>query len=357
MTNRPSRMLDINVLRNLMERLLVGAGCSRETASETATVFWEAELRGNPLQGLDHMPTLLRCLTSGIIRPDGRPEIVREGDAAVLVTGNRGPGPITGMFAADTAVKKAKASGAAVVGVIDSGDMYMIGYYVEQMARGGCIGFVASDSAPYAHATGGMERVLGTNPIGLAFPRGGNDPVVVDFATSAFSASRVRHALQFGDMLPADVALGPDGLPTREPKAAREGAFDTFGGHKGFGLSFSVALLSGVLMGGSVGKAMVGMGWTAAGSPKTVGRKGHFFLAIDPAAFGDAGAFHASADRYLAEIKGTKPAPGSDGVRVPGERSLARRAQSLREGKVPIYEFVWENTAALARELGVAMPA
>ena len=356
MVTRPSRLVDINVLRDLMQRLLVGAGCSRETASEAATVFWEAELQGNPLQGLDHMPTLLRCLTAGIIRPEGKPAVAKEGGAYLIVNGNRGPGPIAGMFAADKAAAKAKTAGSCVVGVIDSGDMYMIGYYVERMARAGCIGLVASDSAPYAHATGGMERVLGTNPIGIAFPTGG-DPVVVDFATSAYSASRVRHALQFGDSLPAGVALGPDGLPTREPQAAREGAFDTFGDHKGFGLSLSVALLSGVLMGGSVGKSMIGMGWTAAGSAKNVGRKGHFFLAIDPAVFGDAGAFRDAVGRYLDAIRRSKAAPGGAAVRIPGDRALARRLQSLRDGKVPIYDFVWRNTAELARELGVAMPA
>ena len=52
MAERTTRTVEIDVLRDLMERLLKAAGCSADNAATSATVFLEADLRGIGLQGL-----------------------------------------------------------------------------------------------------------------------------------------------------------------------------------------------------------------------------------------------------------------------------------------------------------------
>ena len=86
------------------------------------------------------------------------------------------------------------------------------------------------------------------------------------------------------------------------------------------------------------------------------GRRGHLFMAIDPAAFGDVDTFRQSASAYLDEVRASRTAPGVESVRIPGERTFARRAQSLAEG-VEILEASWKIAAGYAAELGVEMPA
>ena len=352
MVDRPVRRLAPESLREVIETLLRGAGCSAENAAGAADVFLEADLRGIGLQGLDHAFTMLDDLKHGAIDGQGRPELVREGVATALVDGHRGPGQPGAVFATEVAIRKAREAGVAAVGLTNGADIYMIGYYAELMARAGLVGLVFSAAPSLVHAHGGVERRLGTNPLAIAVPTAGAEPVVLDMATSALSGSRIRQAAYHGETVPPGMGVGPDGAPTTAAAAIEKGAIAPLAGHKGFGLSLCVALLAGPLTGGEVGTAIEG--WLGPGGRQ--GRRGHLFVAIDPAAFGEPAAFLAAVSGYITEIKGSRKAPGVDAIRVPGERTLARRAQSLAEG-VEVLEATWDIAARYAAELGVALPS
>src|SRR5262249_51330339 len=83
--------------------------------------------------------------------------------------------------------------------------------------------------------------------------------------------------------------------------------------------------------------------------------RGHFMLAIDPAAFGDAVVFRRSVSEYVREVKASRSASGAEPIRIPGERAFSERSRRLREG-VPISERVLAATAMIAREAGVLIP-
>lgn len=352
MKDRSTRIVDVKVLRDFMERLLAAAGCGSEVAVVAADAFLEADLRGIGLQGLDHMPTMIRGLRNGRIKPDGKPQIVKEGPAFALVDGNYGAGQVAAIFAGDLAVRKAGKAGCSAVGVVNSSDVFMLGFYVERIARAGLIGFAFSDAPPLVHPFGGIERVLGTNPLAIAIPTAEAHPIVLDMATSALSASRIRQAAYHGEDVPEGIGLGPDGRETQDAAEIRQGTIGPLAGHKGFGLGLCVGILSGPLVGAAVGAALAQ--WLE-DAPGAAGAKGHFFMAVDPAAFGDAAAFRNAVSAYVSEIKTSRKAPGVTEIRVPGERAFAERERSLRNG-VSIYEAVWERTAELAKDLGVQMP-
>jgi LDH2 family malate/lactate/ureidoglycolate dehydrogenase len=355
MSLRPDRFVAVDDLRGLMERLLAAAGVGAVDARAAAEVFVEADLRGNHRQGLDHMRTMLRNLRSGNADPGGVPRVVREGPAFALIDGGRGPGQIAALMAADLAVEKARAAGCGAVGVTGSGDIYMVGYYAERIARAGCVGFAFSNSAPTVRAHGGVEPTLGTNPLAIALPTAGPHPIVHDMATSAFSGSSIRFAAFRGERLPEGAGVGADGRLTGDPERVREGAISPLAGHKGFGLGLFVAFLCGPLTGSDVGRALRGWGWKE-WVPGRAGVMGHLLIAVDPAAFGDAGRFRGAVQAYAEAIKASRAAPGSPGVRMPGEGAFAERARNLAAGRVPIPSFVWDDASAVAKELGVAMP-
>ena len=354
MTDRPLRMVGVDALRDLMVRLLVAAGSERENAETAAGVFLEADLRGVGLQGLDHLPDMVRGLRNGKIRPDGKPEVVREGLAFALVDGNGGPGQPAGLFAADLAAEKAKAAGSSIVGVVNSSDVYLLGYYGERIARHGMVGLVPSDGTPTSRPFGGAERVLGSNPLVIAIPRAGRDPIVLDISTNALSMSRVRHAAYHGEDVPEADGVDGDGLPTTSAMDIwKDGAIGPLGGHKGFGLGFFIGVLSGLLVGADTGKALIPWHWEEAGR---VGAKGHIYIAIDPAAFGDAEAFAEAVEDYIGEVEDSRKAPGSESIRMPGERAFRDRERALSDGRVALLEATWQRTAELAETLGVEMP-
>jgi L-2-hydroxycarboxylate dehydrogenase (NAD+) len=161
---RPTRTVPVEVLRDLVQRLLAAAGCGPEAAATAAEVFVTADLRGTGVQGLDHVPTMIRGLRNGKIDPHGRPRVARETDATALVDGGRGPGQVAGVFAADLAVRKARRAGACAVGIVNSSDISMLAYYADRIARAGVVGIVVTNAPPLVHPHGGTEKIPPASP-------------------------------------------------------------------------------------------------------------------------------------------------------------------------------------------------
>ena len=337
-------------MHQLMDELLGACGCPEDARATAAEVFLEAELRGIGLQGIDYMPYLITNLRNGNIDPRGRARLVKESEASALIDGGNGLGQPGAVMAADLAAQKAKAVGSASVGITNSQDIFMIGYYAERMARQGCIGMVCTSGPPLVHAHGGVERVLSTNPIAFGIPTQNANPIIVDMATSALSNARIRQASYHGEQVPIGTGVGPDGQPTTDAATIRKGAISPMAGHRGFGLSLVVALLSGPLTGSDVGPALAG---AVSGDPS--GAQGHFFSAFDPRSFGELDVFKAAATSYIDQIQNSKKAPGVEHIRMPGERAMAERERRLAEG-IPVLTATWEIIGDLAHELNVAIP-
>jgi len=350
MTHSPSTVFPAPVLRQLMERLLAAAGCEAEDARVTADVLLEADLRGYATHGLLRLPTMIRRLQTGMINRAAQPRIVTERAGSALVDADRSLGPVGALFGAHLAARKAKTAGTAAVGVVNGDHICMAGYYVEQIARAGCVGMLTTVTQPLVHPLGGTERLLGTNPLAIAIPVTGQDPLLLDFATSEIAYGTVLTAKARGDRLPSGVALGPDGNPTTDPGLAAQGALAPFAGHKGFGLCLFLGLLAGPLLGAKVGKPL--------GQAVREGHydKGDLFVAFDPSAFTDPECFREAVEAHIAEVKSCRKAPGVTEVRLPGERARAEKAHRLQAG-VPIEAEVWREVVGIAGELKVALPA
>jgi LDH2 family malate/lactate/ureidoglycolate dehydrogenase len=350
---RKTVKISVNALRDYMFRILRAAGCDPENAKIAAEIFLEADMRGVSFQGLDHMHTLLSGIRNGHIDPTGQPRIVKDSDAFALINGHRGLGQPAAQLATDVAISKARKSGICCVGITNSSDIFMVGFYAERIARAGLVGFVFTGAPPSVHPYGGRERILGTNPFAVAFPTDEESPVLIDMATSAVSNSFVRQASYYGEELPENVAVDADGKPTRSAKVVRAGgAIGPLADHKGFALALAVGLLAGPLVGAQVGKAI--NGWRS-NDKGPQGIYGHFLIAIDPACFGDPQAFKQAASGYLEEIRSSRKATGVTEIRTPGMRSFKARERSVREG-VQIYDAIWENFESLAKNMNVTVP-
>ena len=190
-------------------------------------------------------------------------------------------------------------------------------------------------------------------PIAIGIPTAAH-PMVFDMATSARSASRVRQAAYHDEDIPQADGVDAKGRPAVKAVDVRAGAIGPLAGSKGFGLGLIVALLSGPLTGSATGKTL--NPWFDP-APGHLPGKGHLVIAVDPRAFGEEGTFRRSAGAYLDRISRSRKAPGVSEIRIPGVRAGVERERSLREGRVTMYEAVWDNIKPLARELNVTVPA
>jgi LDH2 family malate/lactate/ureidoglycolate dehydrogenase len=348
-----SIIVPADTLRDFLSRILSALGCDAENADIIADGLVEADLRGHLIQGTDHLYSIAADLRAGRLNGHARPRIVRETAAMAQVDGDGGGGHVGGRMAADLAIDKARAVGIAAVGLVRANDIFMLGSYVERMARAGLVGMTFTNTVPTrVHPAGGIDPMLGTNPIAFGFPTFDGDPIVMDLATSTSAIGHVRMASYTRSPIPPGAAIDRHGAPTTDAMEALAGALTPLGGHKGFALGLAAALLSGPAIGAWVGSPLK----EQMGQSNRAPERGHLFLAIDPAAFGDTATYRDRVRAYVAELKSGRRAPGVAAIRLPGERSFERRNRALQDG-IELPASVWQHTVEIARRSNVEPPA
>lgn len=342
----------VDTLRDFLTRIFQAAGCDSENARLNAIGVVEADLHGHHIQGTDHIYSTVRELRAGHLNGRAKPKVVRETAATARVDGDGGTGHATGLFATGIAMRKAREAGIGAVGLVGGGDIFMLGYYAEQIAHDGLVGMVFTNTHPVrVHPAGGLDRLLGTNPIAFGFPVAGGDPIVIDFATSTSAIGHVRIASYSGTPIPPDIAIDRNGNPTTDANAALDGALTPLGGHKGFALGLAVGLLSGPVIGAVIGAELS----QALAEGEGERRRGHLFIALDPAAFGDPALNAERTAAYVSLLKSSRKAPGVAEIRMPGERGHRLKREAQQNG-ITLLASIWSNTLKIAADLGVEPP-
>jgi uncharacterized oxidoreductase len=113
-------------------------------------------------------------------------------------------------------------------------------------------------------------------------------------------------------------------------------------GHKGYGLSVMVEILSGILTG-------LGFGINPGGRHND----GCFMAAFDIEAFRPLDEFKREVTEFAAYLKSTPPAAGFDAVYYPGEPEHLRSQRLLKEG-ISVEDATWHRLTSLANEYGIA---
>ncbi len=81
-----------------------------------------------------------------------------------------------------------------------------------------------------------------------------------------------------------------------------------------------------------------------------------FVQVLDPEAFGGLAAFKRQMDHLADAARKSKPRPGVDRVRLPGERGLKLFREQTAKG-VALYPTIMPALSAWAAKLGVSVPA
>ena len=330
------------VLHKVTAAIFRATGAPDDLAAQVADVLVDNHLAGHDSHGILRIPEYVRSVRAGEIVPTARPRVIEESATSALISGNWAFGQVTGVFAADLAVEKAKRERVAVLSVVQAGHTGRLAAFTDRAARQGVVMFMAigtvnkPTTAPY----GGSAPILGTNPISFSVPNPAGSPITLDFATSAIAAGKIKAAKAKHEPLPPGAILDSRGLPSTDPQAFFEGGFLLpFGGHKGYALAVIAELLSGPLAG-------------ADAYPGVVSRSGIFVFAVDAAVFRPSADYEKALARTLSRIKAVRPAPGFEEVLLPGEPEARARAIRDRDG-ILIPEDTWKAVCDVGAELGV----
>ena len=307
-------------LRKLCRDILAVQGVNADDASLVGDVLIEADLRGHGSHGVVRVPQWVKGLKAGAINARCAPKVMRETPATALIDGDLGLGPVVAMAALECAAGKAREAGIGMVSVRRASHIGMLQYYTRHLAAQGLIGMAMTNTESGVAPFGGIDPVLGTNPVSCAVPAPGA-PIVLDMSTSVVARGKIVLARQRGEAIPEGWAIDTEGNPTTDPEAALAGALLPAGGAKGSGLAIIIDALTGALAGAEVARSVKG---TLVMDQE--GSKGDFFLAIDPGAVGERDAFLALTGKLGDDVRASRQAPGADTVGLPGEPGASRRS-------------------------------
>ena len=315
---------------DLAVRALTRAGMSAASARIVADHLVDANLCGHEFSSLPRVLAIVDELSRK--PPPGEIRVVREDRSSAVIDGGDNVAYVVSIAAIDKAIEICRKNGVAVVTANNTWFSGRLAYYVERAARQGYVAMhttnVTARVAPY----GGIDRLMGTNPIAIAFPERGR-------------SARLRHR-HLGD----DVGRR-DPRPDEGRAAARgrgRGRARPADGRSRRGARRRVPRVGRAARQRALARDP-GAGRARrqrAGHPRR-GNFGLFFLVIDPEMLLPGGQCKARVSELRRSIAANRPMPGKPAVRVPGDGSQQRRRQALAAGMVTIDERVYQRIQEL----------
>jgi L-2-hydroxycarboxylate dehydrogenase (NAD+) len=355
-----AKIFPIEALSEFCARVFMHFGVSESEATQAADVLAAADLRGIDSHGVARMNSYVGLLSQGLINPKPQIKLVRSTPSTATVDGDNGLGLVVGPRANQMAIDMAEKAGSGWVSVMNTNHFGIAGYYVLKSVARDMIGWAMTNSTPIVAPLWGVERMLGTNPIAIAFPGKNEPPIVIDMATCTAAYGKIEIALRKREKIPSGWAIDNQGRVTTEPADVLAGGAllplgsdRERGGHKGYGLAVMVDLLSGALSGANWGPFAPPFALRQTIPTRSVGKGiGHFFGAMRIDGFIEADGFKSQVDEYIRVFRATKPAPGTNGPLIPGDPE--REAERIRSEKgVPLILPVVEELRAISKRIGI----
>jgi LDH2 family malate/lactate/ureidoglycolate dehydrogenase len=334
-------------LESLVEKIFQACGMSPDDAHLVANSLVWADLRGIHSHGVLRVPEYVEKLLAKGVDPQGRPCVVKDSAAALVIDGGNSMGQIGAVFAMRQAIERARTTNVAVATVRGSNHCGAMGYYADMAPAEDMIGLATTNALPTMAPWGGTDKIVGINPLAVALPAGEEHPLLLDAAFSYSSHGKIRVYHQKSQSIPSTWAFDAAGRPTTDAAAALTGLLQPIGEYKGVGLAIVMGILSSLLSGAGYGLESGNM--VEGAHP---GKDGHFFLALNIAAFEDPARFRQRVDGIIRQLRSSRLAPGFERVYAPGGLEAETAARYQAEG-IPLNNATLQGLAHTASRVGV----
>ena len=306
-------------IRHRLTTIMAKTGIPESDAEIVADSLIEAELEGRESHGLMRFPSLYERIACG--KDFKNPHILFNsiGTNLFLVDGDNVLGAVLAnhvmTFCADTAKKE----GMSIAAVKNANHLGAAAYYTNKAAKDGLFAFLATNASPAVAPSGGMSKLLGTNPFSVSFPAGKYGVFSLDIATSASAMGKILMYAKEDKSIPIGWAMDENGQDTTSSSAAVDAFKKGIGilpmaGHKGMGLAMVIDVLAGLLSGASLSYQVSNS--FAAGNVSGVG---FFCLVLDIKRFMPLDEFQSKLETWFDILKADKVRTGTSGIFIPGE--------------------------------------
>jgi LDH2 family malate/lactate/ureidoglycolate dehydrogenase len=354
------KVFPIEVLRDFSTRIFVYFRVPKADAAQAADVLASADLRGIDSHGVARLTSYVELLSEGLINPTPKIKILRSTPSTATIDGDNGLGLVVGPQANKIAMDMAEKAGSGWVSICNTNHFGIAGYYVLQALKRDMIGWAMTNSTKLVTPLWGAERMLGTNPIAIAFPGKDEPAIVIDMATCAAAYGKIEMARRRGQPIPQGWGIDNQGRGTTNPDDIVAGGAllplgsdRERGGHKGYGLAIMVDVLCGALGGANWGPFTPPFALRQEIPARSVGKGiGHFFGAMRIDGFIEADEFKRQIDDFVRTFRATKPAPGTNGPLIPGDPEREAEKVRSKEG-VPLIMPVVEELRAISKKIGI----
>lgn len=346
----------VSKAKRFVEKIYDGYGFSRKDSALIATTLVDADLRGITSHGVQRLSMYDRKIRAKYIIPYNKWTVLNQTKTSVLVDANQTMGQLVSVFTMDHIISKAQRHGIAVGVVRDSNHFGAAGYYARMAAKKGLIGIASTNTNPLLVPPRAGQPFLGSNPLAFAFPTK-TGAFVFDAATSTVSLGKIEVLLKRNRQVPGQWAINGDREQLNDPqtildelsRSHRIGGILPLGGlneansnYKGFGNALIVECLTSILAQGSLSADL--------------GNKNHdishFFLALDPALFGNLDKLESSLSQMLERIHRLAHLP-EESIRIPGDREIQNYEKNRTAG-IAVAEKTLNEINEIADRLGVS---
>ena len=339
-------------LRATIAGILKAAGSSPEESQLVADNLVLANLSGHDSHGVGMVPRYIEAVLEGGLMPNTPVAVRTDAGSVLALDGQRGYGQVVGVQAMQLAMERAQATGTCVMALANAHHLGRIGHFAEMAVERGLVSihFGNVQSRPVVAPWGGGDGRYGTNPFCVGIPLQDQPPFVLDFATSRVAQGKMRVAHNEGRQVEPGLLIDEKGRPTTNPgvvvvpqPGGMFGALLAFGEHKGYGMAVACELLGGALTGSGT--------WHRPADSQRAVINGMFTVVVDPRKLGTQDVFEQEAGAFVAWLKQSPPAPGSEGVLLAGEPE--RRYRREREaGGITVDDHTWSEIVAAGAKVG-----
>lgn len=336
-----------SALAETVTRIFAAAGVDDADAALLADTLVRADLRGIHSHGTLRVPDYVKKLTVDGVDPRGRPHVVRQTGGAIVVDGANAMGQVAMSFAMDRAIAAAREHGIAMAAVGRSNHCGAMDYWAMRALPHGMIGIAGTNALPTMAPWGGLDKIVGMNPLAIAVPGNEEPAIVMDLAFGMTAHGKIRVYEQKGEPIPGDWATDTAGNPTTDAAAALAGLILPAGGHKGIGLAVMVGLLSTLVTDAGYGLESGSMEEGA-----YVGRDGQFALVIRIDAFQPEALTRSRADKVAREIRTSRKRSDVTALYPPGALETELEVRYAKDG-IPLNNETLHGINEAAAALGV----